>query len=92
MYQLIGVVDVQRVLSESIEGLAARHILEEERASMQRDVDVRRRELEVLREDLDNAISGGMTIEERVEKQAAVSLGSRRDSGGVSPARERWWR
>jgi Skp family chaperone for outer membrane proteins len=37
----IGVVDVQRVLSESIAGMAARQRLEDEKATMQRTLDRR---------------------------------------------------
>jgi len=49
----IGVVDVQRILSESAAGLSARQRLEAEKAAMERDLTIRWREREALREELD---------------------------------------
>ena len=49
----IGYVDVQRVLARSSTGVAAREQIEREKATMQKDLDVKRVELEKLREELD---------------------------------------
>jgi outer membrane protein len=49
----IGYVDVQRVLVRSMAGVAAREVLEREKATMQKDVDARRSEVEKLREELE---------------------------------------
>lgn len=49
----IGFVDVQKVLVKSVAGAAAREQLEREKATMQKDVDTRRTELEKLREELE---------------------------------------
>jgi outer membrane protein len=49
----IGFVDVQRVLVKSVAGLAAREQLEREKATMQKDVDSRRTEVDKLREELE---------------------------------------
>jgi outer membrane protein len=49
----IGYVDVQRVLVRSMAGVAAREALEREKATMQKDVDVRRAEVDKLREELE---------------------------------------
>jgi outer membrane protein len=49
----IGFVDVQRVLVKSVAGLAAREQLEREKATMQKDVDSRRTEVDKLRDELE---------------------------------------
>lgn len=49
----IGFVDVQKVLVKSVAGVAAREQLEREKATMQKDVDTRRTEVEKLREELE---------------------------------------
>ncbi len=46
-------VDVQKVLVRSLAGVAAREQLEREKATMQKDVDARRAEVEKLREELE---------------------------------------
>jgi outer membrane protein len=46
-------VDVQKVLVRSVAGVAAREQLEREKATMQKDVDNRRSEVEKLREELE---------------------------------------
>ena len=46
-------VDVQKVLVRSVAGVAAREQLEREKATMQKDVDARRAEVEKLREELE---------------------------------------
>jgi outer membrane protein len=49
----IGLVDVQKVLIRSVAGVAAREQLEREKATMQKDVDARRTEVEQLRQELE---------------------------------------
>ena len=49
----IGYVDVQRVLARSAAGVAAREQLEREKATMQREMDAKRVELEKLREEIE---------------------------------------
>ncbi len=49
----IGYVDVQKVLVRSVAGVAAREQLEQEKATMQKDVDARRVEVDKLREELE---------------------------------------
>ncbi len=49
----IGFVDVQKVIVKSVAGVAAREQLEREKATMQKDVDARRTEVEKLREELE---------------------------------------
>jgi outer membrane protein len=51
--QKVGFIDVQRVLARSQAGLAAREQLEREKATMQKDVDKNRVEIEKLREELE---------------------------------------
>ena len=45
--------DVQRVLARSVAGVAAREQLEREKATMQKDVDNRRVEVDKLREEME---------------------------------------
>jgi outer membrane protein len=49
----IGYVDVQKVLVRSVAGVAAREQLEREKATMQKDVDNRRTEVDKLRDELE---------------------------------------
>jgi outer membrane protein len=49
----IAYVDVQRVIVRSMAGVAAREQLEREKASMQKDVDVRKTEVDKLRDELE---------------------------------------
>jgi outer membrane protein len=49
----MGFVDVQRVIVKSVAGAAAREQLEREKATMQKDVDARRAEVEKLREEIE---------------------------------------
>ena len=49
----VGFVDIQRVLARSVAGVSAREQLEKEKATMQREMDGRRVELEKLREELE---------------------------------------
>lgn len=49
----LALVDVQRILARSAAGVAAREQLERDKATMQKEMDGRRVELEKLREELD---------------------------------------
>ena len=49
----IAFVDVQKVLVRSVAGVAAREQLEREKATMQKDLDARRTEVEKLREEIE---------------------------------------
>ena len=49
----IAFVDVQKVLVRSVAGVAAREQLEREKVTMQKDLDVRRTEVEKLREEIE---------------------------------------
>ena len=64
----IAYVDVQRVLARSAAGLAAREQLEREKATMQKEMDGRRQELERLREELEKK-GPLMTGDARRDKQ-----------------------
>jgi outer membrane protein len=64
----IGYIDVQRVLARSAAGVAAREQLEKERATIQRDMDGRRQELEKLRDEIEKK-GALMTADARREKQ-----------------------
>src|SRR5262245_28130210 len=67
----IAFVDVQRVLARSAAGVAAREQLEKDKATMQKQVDGHRGELEKLKEELDTKgqlLSG----DARREKQEAL--------------------
>ena len=64
----IGVFDMDRIMAKSAAGLAAREAIERERATMQKDVDGKRQELEKLRDELDKR-GPLMTAEARREKE-----------------------
>jgi outer membrane protein len=64
----IAYVDVQRVLARSAAGVAAREQLEREKATMQKEMDGKRVELEKLREEIEKKGSL-MTADARREKQ-----------------------
>ena len=64
----IVVVDVARILAKSQAGVAAREQLERERATIQKDMDGRRVELEKLRDELEKK-GALMTPDARREKQ-----------------------
>jgi outer membrane protein len=64
----IGYIDVQRVLARSAAGVAAREQLEKERATIQKDMDGRRQELEKLRDEIEKK-GPLMTAEARRDKQ-----------------------
>jgi outer membrane protein len=64
----IAYIDVQRVLARSAAGVAAREQLEREKATMQKEMDGKRVELEKLREELEKK-GALLTPEARREKQ-----------------------
>jgi outer membrane protein len=74
----IGYIDVQRVLARSAAGVAAREQLEKERATIQKDMDGRRQELEKLRDEIEKK-GALMTADARREKQEAFER-KRRDA------------
>ncbi len=53
MAQRIAYIDVQRVLARSAAGVAAREQLEREKATMQKEMDGKRVELEKLRDEIE---------------------------------------
>jgi outer membrane protein len=73
----IGVFDMDRIMAKSVAGLAARDAIERERATMQKDVDGKRQELEKLRDELDKK-GPLMTAEARREREDAFER-KRRD-------------
>jgi outer membrane protein len=71
----IGYVDVQRVIVRSVAGLAAREQLEREKATMQKDVDARRGEVEKLRDEIEKkglVLSGDARREKEESLQRKV--------------------
>src|SRR5262245_10128912 len=64
----IGFVDIQRVLARSAAGVAAREQLEKEKATMQKQVDAQRVELEKLRDELEKK-GQLLSADSRREKQ-----------------------
>ena len=64
----IAFIDVQRVLARSAAGVAAREQLEREKATMQKEMDGKRAELEKLREELEKK-GALLTADVRREKQ-----------------------
>ena len=66
--QRIAYIDVQRVLARSAAGVAAREALERDKATMQKEMDGKRVELEKLREELEKK-GALLTPEARREKQ-----------------------
>ena len=64
----VAFVDVQRVLARSAAGVAAREQLEREKATMQKEMDGRRLELEKLREEIEKK-GPLMTADTRRDKQ-----------------------
>lgn len=67
----IAYVDVQRILARSSAGVAAREQLEKDKASMQKDIDNRRTEVEKLRDDLDKK-GALLSADARKEKQETL--------------------
>jgi outer membrane protein len=64
----VGFVDIQRILARSAAGVAAREQLEKEKATMQKQVDAQRTELEKMRDELDKK-GQLLSAEARREKQ-----------------------
>lgn len=74
----IAFVDVSRVLARSAAGVAAREQLEREKASMQKEMDAKRVEIEKMREDLDKK-GTLMTSDARRDKEEQLER-KRRDA------------
>jgi outer membrane protein len=64
----VGFVDIQRVLARSSAGVAAREQLEKEKATMQRQVDAQRGDIEKLRDELEKK-GQLLSVDARREKQ-----------------------
>ncbi|MBM4441768.1 MAG: OmpH family outer membrane protein [Candidatus Rokubacteria bacterium] len=64
----VAFVDVQRVLARSAAGVAAREQLEREKATMQKEMDAKRQELERLRDEIEKK-GPLMTADARRDKQ-----------------------
>jgi outer membrane protein len=64
----VAYIDLQRVLARSAAGVAAREQLERDKAGMQKDIEVKRKELETLRDELEKK-GPLMTADARRDKQ-----------------------
>jgi outer membrane protein len=64
----VGYVDVQRILARSSAGVAAREQLEKEKATLQKNIDAKRTEIEKLREELEKK-GALLSADVRREKQ-----------------------
>lgn len=80
--QKIAYIDVQRVLARSAAGVAAREQLEREKATMQREMDAKRVELEKLREELEKK-GALLTADTRRDKQEQFER-KRRDAARLA--------
>ena len=80
--QRIAYIDVQRVLARSAAGVAAREQLEREKATMQKEMDNKRVELEKLREEIDKK-GALMTADARRDKQEQFER-KRRDAARLA--------
>jgi outer membrane protein len=80
--QRIAYIDVQRVLARSAAGVAAREQLEREKATMQKEMDGRRTELERLREEIEKK-GPLLTPDARREKQEQFER-KRRDAARMA--------
>jgi outer membrane protein len=78
----IAFIDVQRVLARSVAGVAAREQLEREKATMQKEMDGKRQELEKLRDELEKK-GPLMTAEARRDKQESFDR-KRRDAARLA--------
>jgi outer membrane protein len=76
--QRIAFIDVQRVLARSAAGVAAREQLEREKATMQKEMDGKRVELDKLRDELEKKGSL-MTADARRDREEAMER-KRRDA------------
>jgi outer membrane protein len=80
--QKIAYIDVQRVLARSAAGVAAREQLEREKATMQKEMDGKRTELEKLREELEKK-GALLTADARRDKQEQFER-KRRDAARLA--------
>jgi outer membrane protein len=80
--QRIAYIDVQRVLARSAAGVAAREQLEREKATMQKEMDSKRIELEKLREELEKK-AALLTPDARRDKQEQFER-KRRDAARLA--------
>ena len=80
--QRIAFIDVQRVLARSASGVAAREQLERDKATMQKEMDAKRVELEKLRDELDKK-GALLTADVRREKQEMFER-KRRDAARLA--------
>jgi outer membrane protein len=80
--QRIAFIDVQRVLARSAAGVAAREQLEREKATMQKEMDGRRVELEKLREEIEKK-GALLTPDARRERQEQFER-KRRDAARLA--------
>ncbi|HEX9821701.1 MAG TPA: OmpH family outer membrane protein [Methylomirabilota bacterium] len=80
--QRIAYIDVQRVLARSAAGVAAREQLEREKATMQKEMDGKRTELEKLRDELEKK-GALLTADARREKQEQFER-KRRDAARLA--------
>jgi outer membrane protein len=80
--QKIAYIDVQRVLARSAAGVAAREQLEREKATMQKEMDGKRTELEKLREELEKK-GALLTADARRDKQEQFER-KRRDAARMA--------
>lgn len=67
----IAYIDVQRILARSAAGVAAREQLEKDKASMQKDIDAKRTEVEKLRDELEKK-GALLSADARKEKQETL--------------------
>jgi outer membrane protein len=80
--QRIAFIDVQRVLARSAAGVAAREQLERDKATMQKEMDNKRGELEKLRDELEKK-GALMTADARRDKQELFER-KRRDAARLA--------
>ena len=80
--QRIAFIDVQRVLARLASGVAAREQLERDKATMQKEMDAKRVELEKLRDELDKK-GALLTADVRREKQEMFER-KRRDAARLA--------
>ncbi len=78
----VAFIDVQRVLARSVAGVAAREQLEREKATMQKEMDGKRQELEKLRDELEKK-GPLMTPDARRDKQETFDR-KRRDAARLA--------
>ncbi len=67
----VAYIDVQRILARSSAGVAAREELEKDKAKMQKDIDVRKADVEKLREELEKK-GALLSADARKDKQETL--------------------